>query len=86
MDEFAGFDELSVLASIATLLLMAIWGCAIVAIDRWVWAGRADVLPRPGWDGGDEIAPRGDETRHVSTAGRGMARPPQLRPRLNKRQ
>jgi hypothetical protein len=41
----AGFDELSVLAFIAILLLMAIWGCVIVAIDHWVWASRSDLPP-----------------------------------------
>jgi hypothetical protein len=60
MDEFADFDEISVLALIAILLLMAIWGCAIVAIDHWVWAGRSDL--RHGGLGGHEIAPRDDKT------------------------
>jgi hypothetical protein len=60
MDEFASLNESFAFALIAVLLLMAIWGFAIVAIDHWVWAGRSDVLPRSGWDGGHEIAPRGD--------------------------
>jgi hypothetical protein len=47
MDEFASFSENFVLALIAVLLLMAIWGCAIVAIDYWVWASRSD-SPRGG--------------------------------------
>jgi hypothetical protein len=67
MDEFASLNESFAFALIAVPLLMAIWGCAIVAIDHWVWAGRSDLLPRPGWDGGHEIAPRGDETRHATT-------------------
>jgi hypothetical protein len=44
MDEFLHFNENSVLALIAVLLLMAIWVCAIVVIDRWVWADRSDSL------------------------------------------
>jgi hypothetical protein len=46
MDEFAFFNENFVLALIA-VLLMAMWGCAIVAIDYWVWAARSD-SPRGG--------------------------------------
>ena len=45
MDEFASFNENFILALFAVLLLMAIWGCAIVAIDHWVWAGRSDLPP-----------------------------------------
>jgi hypothetical protein len=45
MDEFADFDGFSVFALGAILLLMTAWGCAIVAIDRWVWAGRSDLPP-----------------------------------------
>jgi hypothetical protein len=86
MDEFASLNESVAFALIAVPLLMAIWGCAIVAIDHWVWAGQSDVLPRAGWDGGHEIAPQGDETPHAGTAGRGVVQPPQLQPRLNKRQ
>jgi hypothetical protein len=41
MNEFADFDENSILALIAILPLMAIWGCAIVGLDHWVWAGRS---------------------------------------------
>jgi hypothetical protein len=52
MDEFASFNEDFVSALIA-VLLMAIWGCAIVAIDYWVWAGRSDLR-----EGGHEIAPQ----------------------------
>jgi hypothetical protein len=86
MDEFASLNESFAFALIAVPLLMAIWGCAIVAIDHWVWAGRSDLLPRSGWDGSHEIAPRGDETRHAGTADREVVQPPQLRPRLNKPQ
>jgi hypothetical protein len=42
MDEFVHFNENPALALIAVLLLMAIWVCAIVAIDRWVRADRSD--------------------------------------------
>jgi hypothetical protein len=45
MDEFMDFDEISLLALVAILLLIAVWGCAIVAIDHWVWAGRSDLPP-----------------------------------------
>jgi hypothetical protein len=38
MNEFGDFDENSVLALIAILPLMGIWGCAIVGLDHWVWA------------------------------------------------
>jgi hypothetical protein len=41
MDEFADIEL------IAVLLIMAIWGCASVAIDHWVWAGRSDLPPEP---------------------------------------
>jgi hypothetical protein len=37
MNLFADVGDNSVLDLIATLLLMAIWGCAIVAIDHLVW-------------------------------------------------
>jgi hypothetical protein len=60
MDEFANFDENFVLELIAVLVLMAIWACAIAAVDRWVWAGRSDV-PYRGLDG-NGIAPPGDKT------------------------
>jgi hypothetical protein len=45
MDEFADLNENVVLALIAVLLLMAIFGCAIAVLDRWVWAGRSDLPP-----------------------------------------
>jgi hypothetical protein len=54
MDEFVHFKENSVLALIAVLLLMAIWACAIVVIDRWVRADRSDSLPED---------PQGEELR-----------------------
>jgi hypothetical protein len=41
MSEFADFDENSILALIAILPLMAIWGCAIVGLDHWVRAGHS---------------------------------------------
>jgi hypothetical protein len=47
MDEFVDFNENSVLALIAVLLLMAIWACVIVAMDHWVWADGADAAPLP---------------------------------------
>jgi hypothetical protein len=59
MDEFAHFDENVLLELIAVLLLMAIWACAIVAIDHWVWAGRSNV-PRRAL-GGHEVAPQDEE-------------------------
>ena len=40
MDEFVDFDWNLVLALIAALLLMAIWSCAVLAIDHWVGSGR----------------------------------------------
>jgi hypothetical protein len=42
MNESLDFNENSVLALIAVLLIMAIWGCLVVAIDHWVWADRSD--------------------------------------------
>jgi hypothetical protein len=45
MNEFGDFDENSVLALIAILPLMGIWGCAIVGLDHWVWAGRSNSPP-----------------------------------------
>jgi hypothetical protein len=54
MDEFVHFNENSVLALIAVLLLMAIWACAVVFIDHWVWADRSDSLPEH---------PQGEELR-----------------------
>jgi hypothetical protein len=41
MNEFADFDENSILALTAILPLMAIWVCAIVGLDHWVWAGHS---------------------------------------------
>jgi hypothetical protein len=43
MDEFAGFHDVVQLG--AVLLMMAIWGCAIVAIDHWVSARRSGPPP-----------------------------------------
>jgi hypothetical protein len=43
MDEFADFHDL--LELVAVLLMMAIWGCAIVGIDHWVSARRSDPPP-----------------------------------------
>jgi hypothetical protein len=40
MDLFTGTGESSTLGLIVALLLMALWGGAIVAIDRWVWSDR----------------------------------------------
>jgi hypothetical protein len=54
MDEFVHFNENSVLALIALLLLMAIWVRAIVAIDRWVRADASDSQPEH---------PQGEELR-----------------------
>jgi hypothetical protein len=59
MDEFASFNESFELALVAVLLLMALWGSAIVAIDYWVWAGRSD-SPRRGRRG-DGTAVHDDE-------------------------
>jgi hypothetical protein len=42
MDLFADLGENSALELLAVLLLMAIWGGAVVAIDHWVWSGRND--------------------------------------------
>ena len=41
MDLFTGIGENSILDLIVALLLMALWGSAIVAIDRWVWSDRS---------------------------------------------
>jgi hypothetical protein len=40
MDLFATIGENSVLGLIIVLLLMALWGGAIVLVDRWVWSDR----------------------------------------------
>jgi hypothetical protein len=40
MDEFVDFDWNLVL-SLAVLLLMATWSCAVLAIDHWVGSGRS---------------------------------------------
>jgi hypothetical protein len=45
MDQFADFDGNFVLALVAVLLLMAIFGGAIAVLDRWVWAGRSELPP-----------------------------------------
>jgi hypothetical protein len=45
MGEFANLDEHSVLALIAVMLLMAIFGCASAVLDHWVRAGRKDSRP-----------------------------------------
>ncbi len=37
MDQFATFNDSFVFALIAVLALMAIFGCAVVALDHWVW-------------------------------------------------
>jgi hypothetical protein len=42
MDLFADLGENSALDVIATVLLMAIWGGAVMAIDYWVWSDRND--------------------------------------------
>jgi hypothetical protein len=47
MNEFWSFDENSVLALIAMLPRLGIWGCSIVALDYWVWAGRSSSPPAP---------------------------------------
>jgi hypothetical protein len=39
MDEFADFNENSVL-QLTAVLLMAMFGCAVAVLDHWVWAGR----------------------------------------------
>ena len=67
MDEFASFNENFVLALIAVLLLMAMWGCAILAIDHWVWAGRSN-SPRPG-QGGRGIALQNNSHSVIAAAG-----------------
>jgi len=41
MDLFADIGENSLVDSIAVLLLMALWGGAIVLIDHWVRSDRA---------------------------------------------
>jgi hypothetical protein len=45
MNEVGDFDEKSLLALIAILTLLGIWGCSIVALDHWVWAGRSRSPP-----------------------------------------
>jgi hypothetical protein len=42
MDLFADIGENSALELIAVLLLMAIWGGAVMAVDYWVWSDRND--------------------------------------------
>jgi len=39
MDLLADLGENPALELIAVLLLMAIWGGAILAVDHWVWSG-----------------------------------------------
>ena len=39
MDILADIGENPALELTAVLLLMAIWGGAIVAVDHWVWSG-----------------------------------------------
>jgi hypothetical protein len=39
MDEFVSFNESFVFALVAILLLMAVFGCAVMALDHWVGAG-----------------------------------------------
>ena len=39
MDLLADLGENPALELIAVLLLMAIWGGAILAVDPWVWSG-----------------------------------------------
>jgi hypothetical protein len=46
MDLFATIGENSVLGLMTVLLLMALWGGAIVLVDRWVWSDR-DHRKRP---------------------------------------
>jgi hypothetical protein len=46
---------------IAVLLIMAIWGCASVAIDHWVWAGRSE------WRGPTANVIAGSPAGHVRT-------------------
>ena len=46
MDLLPDVGDNSVLDLIATLLLMAIWGCAIVAIDHLVWRNHWPKRPR----------------------------------------
>jgi len=38
MDKFMDFNENSVLQLIAIVLIMAMFGCAVAVLDRWVWA------------------------------------------------
>ena len=45
MDEFLSLNESFVLAVVSVLLLMAIFSCAVVALDHWVRLGSSD--PRP---------------------------------------
>jgi hypothetical protein len=61
MDEFVHFNENSVLALIALLLLMAIWVRATVAIDRWVRAA-ADLFEGPPY-GFDRLSLENEKTR-----------------------
>jgi hypothetical protein len=53
MDLFADISEGSILDLIAVLLLMAIWGSAIVALDHLVWSGHSD------WPGRRVEVPKG---------------------------
>jgi hypothetical protein len=38
-------DEFTDIELIAVLLVMAVWGCASVAIDHWIWGVRIDSPP-----------------------------------------
>ena len=57
MDVLADIGENPALELTAVLLLMAIWGGAILAVDHWVWSGR--LWPkRPSGDAQGKAGPR----------------------------
>ena len=57
MDLLADLGENSALELTAVVLLMAIWGGAILAVDHWVWSGH--LWPkRPSRDAQGKAGPR----------------------------
>jgi hypothetical protein len=57
MDLLADIGENPALELTAVLLLMAIWGGAILAVDQWVWSGH--LWPkRPSRDAQGKAGPR----------------------------
>jgi hypothetical protein len=57
MDILADIGENPALELTAVLLLMAIWGGAILAVDHWVWSGHL-WRKRPSRDAQGKAGPR----------------------------